>query len=247
MIKFFRKIRKQLLSEGKTGKYLLYAFGEIALVMIGILLALQVNNWNEKGKDRAKSHEVLLEIRENVQFNTAQFNAEIKEEEMVIRSIDVVFDNINKSRKYHDSLDFHMYTIGYWPASSRKSSGYETLKSQGVELIKSNVLRQSIIDLYEKTYNEISEIILESRADHETSVVPIKTELFFFQPSDSKLPFDEHRATPFNYDEVVNSKKFKGVFSYWRNQRNVAIVLRQVAIAKNNELINVIDDELKIK
>lgn len=50
MIKFFRKIRQNLLSEGKTGKYLKYAFGEIVLVVIGILIALQVNNWNEKKK-----------------------------------------------------------------------------------------------------------------------------------------------------------------------------------------------------
>ena len=50
MIKFFRKIRFRLMSENKTGKYLKYALGEILLVMIGILLALQVNNWRE---DRA--------------------------------------------------------------------------------------------------------------------------------------------------------------------------------------------------
>ncbi len=51
MIKFFRKIRQHLLTENKFSKYLLYAFGEIALVMIGILLALQVNNWNEEKKE----------------------------------------------------------------------------------------------------------------------------------------------------------------------------------------------------
>ena len=51
MIKFFRKIRQQLLSENKFSKYLIYAIGEISLVMIGILLALQVNNWNESRKD----------------------------------------------------------------------------------------------------------------------------------------------------------------------------------------------------
>ena len=245
MIKFFRTIRQQLITQNKVSKYLLYAIGEIVLVMIGILLALQVNNLNEERKDRVKSHDVLMEIRENIQFNTSQFKAEIREEKIVIKSIDIVLENVNKYRKYDDSLDFHMYKIGYWPASSRKSSGYETLKSQGVELIKSTGLRQSIIDLYEKTYNEISEIILETRADHETSIVPIKTELFFFHPSNPNLTFNEHRATPFNYDEVVNSQKFRGVFSYWRNQRNVAIILRQVAIAKNNELINAINNELE--
>ncbi|MCK8482273.1 DUF6090 family protein [Psychroserpens algicola] len=50
MIKFFRKIRQNLLSEGKTGKYLKYAIGEIILVVIGILIALGINNWNENRK-----------------------------------------------------------------------------------------------------------------------------------------------------------------------------------------------------
>ena len=48
MIKFFRKIRYDLIEKNKTGKYLKYAIGEILLVMIGILLALQINNWNSK-------------------------------------------------------------------------------------------------------------------------------------------------------------------------------------------------------
>jgi len=48
VIKFFRKIRNNLLSEGKTGRYFKYAIGEILLVVIGIMIALQVDNWNQK-------------------------------------------------------------------------------------------------------------------------------------------------------------------------------------------------------
>jgi len=55
MIKFFRSIRQNLLSEGKTGKYLKYAIGEIVLVMIGILLAIQVNNWNDDRKSKIET------------------------------------------------------------------------------------------------------------------------------------------------------------------------------------------------
>jgi hypothetical protein len=51
MIKFFRKIRQNLLLEGKTGKYLKYAIGEIVLVVIGILIALQINNWHDHRKE----------------------------------------------------------------------------------------------------------------------------------------------------------------------------------------------------
>jgi hypothetical protein len=63
MIKFFRLIRQQLLTENKFSKYLLYAIGEIALVVIGILLALQINNWNENQKDRKAENQALISLK----------------------------------------------------------------------------------------------------------------------------------------------------------------------------------------
>ncbi|MGW9684470.1 DUF6090 family protein [Flagellimonas sp. 2504JD1-5] len=66
MIKFFRRIRQRLLSENKFSKYLLYAIGEIVLVVIGILLALQVNNWNEQRKNRSNEYLYLINIRNEV-------------------------------------------------------------------------------------------------------------------------------------------------------------------------------------
>ena len=62
MIKFFRKIRQNLLMENKTGKYFKYAIGEIILVVIGILIALQINNWNENSKRKSKEIKIYYEI-----------------------------------------------------------------------------------------------------------------------------------------------------------------------------------------
>jgi len=66
MIKFFRKIRYDLMEKNKTGKYLKYAIGEIVLVVIGILIALQVNNWNESRKLENESQEILKAL--NIEF-----------------------------------------------------------------------------------------------------------------------------------------------------------------------------------
>jgi hypothetical protein len=63
MIKFFRKIRQKLVSENKFSKYLLYAIGEILLVVIGILIALQINNWNERKNNITKTTNILKEIQ----------------------------------------------------------------------------------------------------------------------------------------------------------------------------------------
>ncbi|NNF86407.1 MAG: hypothetical protein HKO48_02830, partial [Nitrosopumilus sp.] len=62
MIKFFRRIRKDLMETGKTSKYLKYAIGEIILVVIGILIALQINNWNENRKAEAELIDVYKQI-----------------------------------------------------------------------------------------------------------------------------------------------------------------------------------------
>ncbi len=62
-MKIFRKIRFQLLGENKTRHYLLYAIGEIVLVVIGILIALQINNWNQAKKDNKALNEFLVKIK----------------------------------------------------------------------------------------------------------------------------------------------------------------------------------------
>ncbi|MBD10112.1 MAG: hypothetical protein CMC68_05100, partial [Flavobacteriaceae bacterium] len=69
MIKFFRNIRRSHINEGKTSKYLKYALGEIILVVIGILIALQINNWNENRKKRQVElnylERLIIDLREN--------------------------------------------------------------------------------------------------------------------------------------------------------------------------------------
>ncbi len=74
MIKFFRNIRKSLINQGKTANYLKYAIGEIVLVVIGILIALQVNNWNEARKERIQEHLLIQSIGSDLKMDTLMIN-----------------------------------------------------------------------------------------------------------------------------------------------------------------------------
>ena len=65
MIKFFRKIRYDLMEKNKTSKYLKYAIGEIVLVVVGILIALQINNWNEDRTARKSENQILNSLAVN--------------------------------------------------------------------------------------------------------------------------------------------------------------------------------------
>lgn len=86
MIKFFRRIRRQLLTQNKFTKYMLYAIGEIVLVVIGILIALSINNWNETRKDSIRERAILLQLEEEYRANLAQLEVKMQMRTAVVTS-----------------------------------------------------------------------------------------------------------------------------------------------------------------
>ncbi|MCO4822170.1 MAG: hypothetical protein KC469_08885, partial [Flavobacteriaceae bacterium] len=79
MIKFFRKIRYDLMEKNKTGKYFKYAIGEIILVVIGILIALQINNWNENKKLVVKEMKIVKEIKYELEVSLKDLTDDIED------------------------------------------------------------------------------------------------------------------------------------------------------------------------
>ncbi len=101
MIKFFRKIRYNLMSENKTGKYLKYAIGEIVLVVVGILIALSINNWNENRKLKHTQINILKGIYSDLKKDTIDINANIKILRRSIKADSLLLDHIrNEKSKY---------------------------------------------------------------------------------------------------------------------------------------------------
>lgn len=83
MVKFFRKTRQNLLSEGKTAKYFKYAIGEIVLVVIGILIALSINNWNENRKSENQLSTIYNEVEQNLKSDLSNIDDVIKRYEQL--------------------------------------------------------------------------------------------------------------------------------------------------------------------
>ncbi|MAU15802.1 MAG: hypothetical protein CMH46_09715 [Muricauda sp.] len=97
MIKFFRRIRKKLLSENKFSKYLIYAIGEIILVVIGILIALSINNWNEKQKDLAQEQLILKQLQREYTSNLNQLDEKILMRNEGLEACQVLLNYIDRS------------------------------------------------------------------------------------------------------------------------------------------------------
>lgn len=99
MIKFFRKIRKNLLTDGKTGKYFKYAIGEILLVVIGILIALSINNWNENKKSERQIKMHLNSLVEAINQDKEYLNQTAILHEFRSNSLIYLFKNSSNTYK----------------------------------------------------------------------------------------------------------------------------------------------------
>lgn len=93
MLKLFRRIRQKVINEGNLKRYLFYAIGEILLVMIGILLALQVNTWNENNKNKASEANLLHGILENLNEDSDNLKQTTRRLSTTLENIDRLFSN----------------------------------------------------------------------------------------------------------------------------------------------------------
>ncbi|WP_235290827.1 DUF6090 family protein [Portibacter lacus] len=218
MIKIFRRIRQSLLSEGKTGRYFKYAIGEIILVVIGILIALQVNKWNDARNLYSKEVTYLREVKNNLEFDlTHEINPALLHLQNMLRA-DSVFNIHIKTTDQGispDSVRRLIWEISYDWDILFNTSGYENLISVGIDLISNDSLRSSISTLYSYDYLYIQDY--QSDVDKFTTeqYKPMFYEKMYNWPTDSIEKV--RRVEKWKQDEILRSK-FRMLRDYVRNR-----------------------------
>ena len=151
MIKFFRKIRYNLMEKGKTGKYFKYAIGEIILVVIGILLALQLNTWKENSENKTVERSYLEGIRNNLDQDIYDLNELIGKDTIKLHMYTKLLRAFTDKSTNKYSGDF-IYAIGQSYIThtfNGNSIVFEDMKSSGkINFVTSDVLRFSILEYY---------------------------------------------------------------------------------------------------
>jgi hypothetical protein len=153
MIKFFRHIRQRLLAENKTGRYLKYAIGEIILVVIGILIALQVNSAYEIKKRNTLEHTLLTEMYNNLRIDSLDNVGNIIRNELALNASRAVLKQLEERIPWHDSMAFHYAQLSNGSVSVPVRSAYENFKSIGFDLISNDSIRNQMNLLYEQQYS----------------------------------------------------------------------------------------------
>ena len=152
MISIFRQIRQKLLTQNKVTRYLAYAIGEIILVVVGILIALQINNANETNKLQRKEVILLTEMKSNLQSDLLDLEFNIRGNKARRFSNQVILTALQEKRPFHDSLRLHFGNIFGNFQLSENTASWENLKSVGLDLISNDSLRNRISYLYSTRY-----------------------------------------------------------------------------------------------
>ncbi len=238
MLTFLRKIRRSLIESGSVRNYILYALGEVTLVVIGILIALQINNWNEWRKEREKEKEVLEDIMKNLIRNNEMIHTSLKMVDDFDESSEIILSTLRNRNPYVDTLNAHFFhstrTGGLlFPLSTE---GYESLKNAGFDIIRSETLKDQTLELFEVTYKTIKE-----KTQWTMDMAVLYDEYFHTIFTADKR--DEY--IPINYQNLLYDQRYKGLLV------NIKEMLRGwykgdviESLEKSEHLLQLIKEEL---
>lgn len=252
MIIFFKKIRQNLLSDGKIGKYLKYAVGEIILVVIGILLALQINNWNEQRKANKQELQLLRQLQVDVNSNLDEVMELTKRLNINKQGIDSLIAGMNK--KNYD-LMFSIFLSQTLRKSDFKyaSSGYNLMQNGKVTLISDGVVLKSVLNIYE---NDLPNII-DRQKEMKKSIDFIQRHFVnkLFKKASNKLniQFKELDVVatdlfePINYNTLVKNIELKNTLIQLRKLIEARLVYLRNTQNKLNQTITLLNAEIELK
>lgn len=216
MIRFFRKVRLYLLSENRFSTYLLYACGEIILVVIGILIALQINNWNEKRISVQKEIVFLEEIHEDLigdlenqiipcieRYTVASDSFDFLQSNYYESSV-AVSDRSIRGKYFSVILPWYL---------TLNTAAFDNLISNGSDLISNDSLRRDISSFYGYEYKVLNKYHTYTEQWFRTDILPLLSDnVNMFEPlSESDLRFlrDDTRMMTRLISYVTRNRQFR--------------------------------------
>ena len=234
MIKFFRSIRRNLLGEGHTAKYLKYAVGEIILVVIGILIALSINNWNTNRQKRNNEVKIYQNLKEQIIIDSVDITGQIRYnafyKAQYISGLEIIENN---DRDRQDSLAVFISNLTQYSDFDRRGNIYENMVNSGdINLIKNDEIIKGIIDLEESMMymNRMETIHYEAMMGY---AVDAMKDVIKFSTGEIKKP------------EVIFSYEFQNLFVLMRKITDEKEMVYYEVLEKISELKQMIEKELK--
>ena len=218
MIKFFRRIRQQLLTENKFSKYVLYAVGEIILVVIGILLALQINNWNKERQNQKESHKILLQLKNEFETNNELVDSSIEFHRTRLKAVEGLIDGFDSTLKLSDdSLKALVSDLGSdWKYEPIKNIVESVISSGKINLIENDSVIQAI-RYWDTALNKYDDLYSSQDDLFNKNILPILIENY------PLLEFDPTHTSTFETNT-------DGIFNNLKNENSFLLIAKEAAL-----------------
>ncbi len=236
MIQFFRRIRQRLLTENKFSKYLLYAIGEIILVVIGILIALQINNLNEQHKINVQELTILKELKLSLESNKNILNSRIINSQDKILRGKLLEEHLKEKRPYNDSLRNYFSIPTYALTVGLSYASFENTKNQGLQIIKNNALRLELIKLFDEKFKDVTVLGVQSSSLLTSTIAPFIQKHFEYTTSG---------LVPNDYIELLKVKEYVNILSRSIYLNSLASDLSSDVLVQTDLLIEALDEEIR--
>ncbi len=207
MIKFFRQIRRNLLLQGESIKYIKYAIGEIVLVVIGILIALALSKWNKNINDREMEENLVFELYKGLKNDKTLIELKLYETKNDIRKLKKL-DGLLKLAipEGRDSLNYLFGTVYGMKHLRLNLALYEDLKAIGLGIVKDAELRSQIIKVFEHHYPNVERIYGTEQSINQVSRP-------YYLSNFSSIQFSQY-ANPINLEKLWNDVYYKNIVHY---------------------------------
>ena len=235
MIKFFRNIRQKLAAENKAMAYTRYAVGEIILVVLGILIALQINNWNEYRKERKLEYNLLEGVLKSIVSDTTRLNYEIERFNELLEYADYIKMKFNDTSAYEKKLDTAFAQIAISHLYSPDYTAFDRITSVGVEIIENDSIRNLIVHYYDTSrFLQKVETYFENSKYYRQHIFPKYFKSYKYG----------REVVPVDYEALKKSSEFRIAMDYSIND---AIYFRNRAQKRSdvaNKLIEMLNKKL---
>jgi len=196
------------MEQNKTGKYLKYAIGEIVLVVIGILIAISINNWNQERQSEKIEHKLLSELIEALVEDYSKVDNTIRWNKRDQSSCRIILEHLDRNLLYHDSLLMHFRQANNWSIVMFTKSAFDNAKSYGLYFIKDDSTRKLLTQFYEyqivwdETNNE------RQTQYYYNTVIPELTNLFEFTSAPSLY---SKGVRPKDYESLKTNESYRNI------------------------------------
>lgn len=233
----FNRRRVISIENSKGIKYILYACGEILIVSIGIVIALQVNNWNADNKNTKTEIKTLIEISNGLTDDIADAKSNRTLLLLTVKSGERIqsFNGLGCQNK--DSLEVFYALLGTYVDYMPRSGPYEVLKSRGLDIISNDSIRLKISSLYDYEYIQI--INIEKIANN-----IINSYNQYLIKHFKEYNFARY-ASPIDIDELMSDNEFDNLLSLNLTSRKISLRTYSDLISKMESLKDEIEEEIR--